>query len=165
MPAIQRITPCLWFDDRGEEAARLYCDIFLNSKIGAITRYGEAGKEIHGKQPGSVLTVDFELDGQKFTALNGGPMFKFSEAISLSVGCENQQEIDHYWDRLSAGGDPASQQCGWLKDQFGLSWQIVPNALSKMMSDPDPAKIDRMMGALLQMKKLDLSALERAFHG
>lgn len=165
MPSIQRITPCLWFDDRGEDAARFYCDIFPNSKIGAISRYGEAGKEIHGREPGSVLTVAFELDGQKFTALNGGPMFKFSEAISLSVGCENQQEIDHYWEKLGAGGPAEAQQCGWLKDKFGLSWQIVPNALAKMAADPDPAKSGRMMGALLQMTKLDLPALERAFHG
>ena len=165
MPTIQKITPCLWFDDQGEEAAKFYCGIFPNSKLGAVSRYGEAGKEIHQKQPGTALTVAFELDGQQFTALNGGPMFKFNEAISLSVGCDDQKEVDYYWEKLGAGGDPQAQQCGWLKDKFGLSWQIVPNALAKMMGDPDPARTNRVVGALLQMKKLDLPELERAYRG
>jgi predicted 3-demethylubiquinone-9 3-methyltransferase (glyoxalase superfamily) len=165
MPRLQSITPCLWFDDQAEDAAKLYTSIFKNSQIGAISRYGEAGREIHGKPPGSVLTVAFELDGQSFTALNGGPVFKFNEAISLMVNCDSQEEIDYYWEKLSAGGDPSAQQCGWLKDQFGLSWQVVPTALTALMSDPDPAKSGRAMAALMQMKKLDIAELKRAAAG
>src|SRR5262245_24554029 len=126
---MQKITPCLWFDSSAEEAARFYTSIFKNSKIGKIARYGEAGREIHGRPAGSVMTVEFEIDGQTFTALNGGPIFKFNEAISFQVMCETQDEIDSYWEKLSQGGDNAAQQCGWLKDKYGLSWQIVPTVL------------------------------------
>ena len=161
----QRISPCLWFDDQGEDAAKLYVSVFPNSKIGAITRYGEAGKEHHRKQPGSVMTVEFTLDGQAFLALNGGPMFKLSEAISLQVFCDTQEEIDHYWDKLSAGGDPNAQNCGWLKDKFGLSWQIVPRMLAEIMKGPDAAKSQRAMGALMEMKKLDIAKLQAAAKG
>lgn len=165
MLAVSRITPCLWFDSQAEEAARFYAGIFKNSKIGTITRYGEAGREIHGQAPGTVLTVAFELDGQSFTALNGGPVFKFNEAISLQVHCETQEEMDYYWDKLSAGGDPNAQQCGWLKDKFGLSWQIVPRVLVEMLSDPDQSKSQRAMQAMLKMKKLDIAELKRAYAG
>jgi predicted 3-demethylubiquinone-9 3-methyltransferase (glyoxalase superfamily) len=165
MQATQRIATCLWFDAQAEEAARFYTSIFKNSKIGAISRYGEAGKEFHGKEPGSIMTVAFELDGRPFTALNGGPMFKFTEAISFQVNCDTQEEIDYYWDKLSAGGDGKAQQCGWLKDKFGVSWQVVPSVLPQLMSGPDPKKSQRAMQALLQMKKLDIAALERAYEG
>lgn len=161
----QKITPCLWFDTQAEEAARFYCAIFPNSQIRHISHYGEAGQEIHRKPAGSVLTVAFELDGQGFTALNGGPDFRFNEAISLQVGCVTQEELDRYWDKLSAGGDQAAQQCGWLKDKYGLSWQIVPTALTEMMCDADPEKSGRVMAALLQMKKLDIATLKRAYDG
>jgi predicted 3-demethylubiquinone-9 3-methyltransferase (glyoxalase superfamily) len=165
MARIRRITPCLWFDDQGEQAAELYTSIFPNSRITSIARYGEAGREIHGRPAGSVMTVAFELDGQPFTALNGGPVFKFTEAVSLQVDCETQAQVDYYWDKLGAGGDEAAQQCGWLKDKYGLSWQIVPTVLPELMADPDPAKRDRVMTAMLKMKKLDIAALERAAKG
>jgi predicted 3-demethylubiquinone-9 3-methyltransferase (glyoxalase superfamily) len=165
MPVFQKITPCLWFDNQAEEAARFYVSIFENSSIGAITRYGKEGFEIHGRPAGSVMTVTFRLDGEEFTGLNGGPHFKFSEAVSFVVRCRTQAEIDHYWNRLSEGGDEAARQCGWLKDKYGLSWQIVPVALFDMLQDRDPAKSDRVMKALLQMKKLDLAALQRAYEG
>jgi predicted 3-demethylubiquinone-9 3-methyltransferase (glyoxalase superfamily) len=162
MQTIQRITPCLWFDDQAEEAAKLYVSIFKNSKIGTIARYGEAGREIHKMPAGSVMTVAFELDGQTFTALNGGPVFKFTEAVSFQVNCDTQKEVDYYWEKLSAGGDAAAQQCGWLKDRFGLSWQIVPRVLPELLTDPDPAKSQRAMSAMLKMKKLDIDELKRA---
>jgi predicted 3-demethylubiquinone-9 3-methyltransferase (glyoxalase superfamily) len=165
MAHAKRIAPCLWFDDQAEEAAKFYTSIFKNSRIGRISRYGEAGREFHGKSPGTAMTVAFELDGQPFTALNGGPAFKFNEAISLQVSCADQGEVDHYWEKLSAGGDPKAQQCGWLKDRFGVSWQIVPDALADMMADPDAARSGRVMSALLQMKKLDIDTLRRAFGG
>lgn len=161
--APQTITPCLWFNDQAEEAVRLYSGTFPNSKIVGVTRYGEAGREIHGKEPGSVMTVEFELDGQRFTALNGGPMFQFTEAVSFQVHCDTQQEIDHFWDKLSAGGDPKARQCGWLKDRFGVSWQVVPAALPKLMADP--AAAGRVMSALLTMTKLDVAALQAAADG
>lgn len=161
----QRISPCIWFDDQGEEAAELYVSLFPNSKIGAIARYGEAGKEHHRKQPGSVMTVEFTLDGLAFLALNGGPMFKLSEAISLQVFCDTQDEIDHYWNGLGADGDPNAQNCGWLKDKFGLSWQIIPRMLSEIMKGPDAAKSQRAMGALMEMKKLDIAKLQAAANG
>ncbi len=164
MPAIQKITPCLWFDDQAEQAAKFYTAIFRNSKILNVTRFGEAGREIHGKPAGTVQTVAFELDGQAFTALNGGPMFKFSEAISLEVRCETQEEVDYYWDRLSEGGDEKAQQCGWLKDKYGVSWQVVPSIWYKMINDPDSAKSQRATAAMLQMIKLDIAALERAYN-
>ncbi|MDH4612532.1 VOC family protein [Pseudomonas sp. BN102] len=162
---IHTITPCLWFDDQAEAAANFYVGIFPNSKITLISRYGEAGKEVHGKEPGSVLTVGFELDGQSFTALNGGPVFTFNEAVSFQVNCETQDELDHYWDRLSAGGDDNAKQCGWLKDRYGLSWQVVPSVLMAMLTDPDTARSQRAFTALLQMKKLDIAALKKAFDG
>jgi predicted 3-demethylubiquinone-9 3-methyltransferase (glyoxalase superfamily) len=160
---MQRITPCLWFDSNAEEAAKFYTSIFKNSKIGKISRYGKEGHEIHGKPEGSVLTVEFELDGQTFTALNGGPVFKFNEAISLQVHCKSQNEVDYYWEKLSEGGDEKAQQCGWLKDKYGVSWQIVPVVLAKMLQDKSAEKSERVMKALLQMKKLDIKALEQAY--
>ena len=165
MEKIQKITPCLWFDDQAEDAAKFYTGIFPNSRIVMISRYGEAGREIHGRPPGSVMTAAFELNGQGFTALNGGPIFKFNEAISLQVNCETKEEVDHYWRKLSEGGDPSAQQCGWLKDRYGVSWQVVPVALPRMLADPDPARSQRVMNALLQMKKLDIDGLERAYRG
>src|SRR4029450_13819359 len=165
MPDIQRITPCLWFDDQAEEAAGFYVSIFPNSRVVAISRYGEEGREIHGRPPGSVLTVAFELDGQAFTALNGGPIFKFNEAVSLQVACETQAEVDHYWAKLSEGGDPGAQQCGWLKDRYGLSWQGVAPGRGDTLGGPVWEKSERVMKALFPMKKLDISALERAYAG
>jgi predicted 3-demethylubiquinone-9 3-methyltransferase (glyoxalase superfamily) len=165
MPSVQKITPCLWFDQQAEEAARFYTSIFKNSRIGIISHYGEAGREIHGMPAGTVLTVDFELEGQSFTALNGGPMFKFNEAISFQVHCETQQELDYYWDKLSQGGDKKAQQCCWLKDKYGASWQVVPAVLPKLLMDPDPKKSQRTMQALLQMKKLDIEKLKQAHAG
>ena len=165
MATVRRITPCLWFDDRAEEAAAFYTGIFKNSKIVHMTRYGEAGKEIHGKKAGTVLTVAFELDGNPFTVLNGGPQFKFNEAISFQVSCQNQDEVDYYWRALSAGGDERAQQCGWLKDKYGVSWQVVPDVLIELLNDPDYEKSQRVMGAMLQMKKLDVGALRRAAAG
>ena len=165
MPSIQRITPCLWFDGKAEEAAKFYTGVFKNSKISEVTRYGEAGREVHGQTPGTVLMVAFELDGVRFTALNGGPVFTFTEALSLQVACESQEEVDHFWTTLSAGGDPSAQQCGWLKDKYGVSWQVVPNVMPRLLADPDPAKAGRVMEAMMQMKKLDIAALERAHAG
>jgi predicted 3-demethylubiquinone-9 3-methyltransferase (glyoxalase superfamily) len=162
---MQRITPCLWFDRNAEEAVTFYTSIFKNSKVRKTTRYGDAGYEVHRMPAGTVLTIEFELDGQTFTALNGGPVFKFNEAISLQVHCESQQEVDYYWERLSQGGDPKAQQCGWLKDKFGLSWQVVPRALGEMLSDKDPAKSARVMEAMLKMVKLDMATLKKAYDG
>jgi predicted 3-demethylubiquinone-9 3-methyltransferase (glyoxalase superfamily) len=160
---MQKINPCLWFDHNSEEAVHRYVSIFKNSKILAISRYGEAGKEIHGRPAGSVMTVTFELDGQRFTALNGGPHFRFNEAVSFQVNCETQEEVDYYWEQLSQGGDEKAQQCGWVKDKFGLSWQIVPTALPEMLQDPDGEKTNRVMEVLLRMKKLDIAELRRAY--
>ena len=154
--------PCLWFDGQAEDAATFYTSIFDNSKIVATSRYTEAGQEVHKRAPGSVMTVDFVLDGHPFTALNGGPDFKFNEAISFQVHCESQEQIDFFWDKLGAGGDPDAQQCGWLKDRFGVSWQIVPTVLPRLLADPDRAKASRAMDAMLKMKKLDIHALRRA---
>ena len=165
MATVQPITPCLWFDTQAEDAARFYTGIFENSKIGTITRYGKAGHEVHGRPAGTVMTVAFELNGQPFTALNGGPLFKFNEAISFQIMCRNQEEVDHYWNKLAQGGDPEAQQCGWVKDKYGLSWQVVPTVMVKLMSDPDKEKSGRAMEAMLQMKKLDIAELERAFEG
>ena len=160
-----KIAPCLWFDTQAEEAAEFYTAIFPRSAITQVSRYGEAGREVHGKEPGSVMTVAFELDGTPFTALNGGPIFQFGEAISFQVFCETQEEVDHYWNALSAGGDERAQQCGWLKDRFGVSWQIVPAVLPELMSDPDPARSQRVTAAMLSMKKLDVAGLRRAHAG
>lgn len=165
MPVKQRISPCLWFDDQAEDAARFYVDIFPNSRISAITRYGTAGHEIHGRPAGSVMTVAFELDGESFTALNGGPHFQFNEAVSLQVFCETQKEVDYYWEKLGAGGDPKAQQCGWLKDRYGLSWQVVPEGMDEMFADEESAPARRTMEAMLRMKKLDIAQLRRAYEG
>jgi predicted 3-demethylubiquinone-9 3-methyltransferase (glyoxalase superfamily) len=162
MSKIQKITPCLWFDDRAQAAAEFYIGIFPNSKILHISHYGEAGTEIHGKPAGSVLAVAFELNGQMFTALNGGPTFKFNEAISFQVDCRDRAEVDYYWDKLSDGGDETAQQCGWLKDRYGVSWQIIPRILVELLNDPDPEKSQTAMTAMLQMKKIDIDALQRA---
>ncbi len=160
-----KINPCLWFDTQAEDAALFYTSIFKNSKITVISRYPEAGQEHHGKPPGSVMVVAFELNGQSFTALNGGLLFKFNEAVSLQIECADQSEVDYFWEKLSEGGDPNAQQCGWVKDKFGLSWQVVPEILPSLMTDPDPAKSARVMAALMQMKKLDIAGLEREFAG
>ena len=160
-----KISPCLWFDDQAEEAARFYTGIFKNSKITAISRYPDSGQEIHGKPAGSVLTVEFELNGQSFTALNGGPHFKFNEAVSFQIECKTQEELDDYWEKLNQGGVPEAQQCGWLKDQFGLSWQVIPEGMAEMLNDPDPAKSRRAFQAMMGMKKLDIAELQRAFAG
>jgi predicted 3-demethylubiquinone-9 3-methyltransferase (glyoxalase superfamily) len=165
MGQVTRIAPCLWFDGRAEEAARFYTGVFRNSRIVHISRYGEAGRDVHGMAPGTVLTVEFELEGQRFTALNGGPQFKFTEALSLQVYCETQREVDDDWDALSEGGDEQAQQCGWLKDRFGVSWQVVPTALSELLTGPDPDKSQRAMEAMLQMTKLDIEGLRRAYDG
>ncbi len=162
---MQKITSCLWFDDKAEEAAKFYASIFKNSKIGDVIHYGKEGYEIHGREEGSVLTVDFEIEGQKFVALNGGPIFKFNEAISFQVHCETQQEVDYYWEKLSEGGDEKAQQCGWLKDKYGVSWQIVPIVLIKMLKDKDTKKSERVMKVMLQMHKLDINLLVQAYEG
>jgi predicted 3-demethylubiquinone-9 3-methyltransferase (glyoxalase superfamily) len=162
MPVVHKIAPCLWFDGQAEEAAKFYTTIFRNSRIVTVSRYGDAGREVHGQVAGTVMTVAFELDGRAFTALNGGPMFKFNEAISFQVHCDTQQEVDHYWEKLSAGGDEKAQQCGWLKDKYGVSWQVVPSVLVEMLNDPDPEKARRAMEAMLRMKKMDIDALKRA---
>jgi len=162
MPVVQRIAPCLWFDNQAEEAANYYVSIFKNSKITDVTRYGKAGFEIHKRPAGSVMTVAFELDGQSVTALNGGPIFTFNEAISLQVFCDTQEEVDYYWEQLSKGGDPKAQQCGWLKDKFGLSWQVVPKVLPELLKDHESARAQRAMDALLRMKKINIADLERA---
>jgi predicted 3-demethylubiquinone-9 3-methyltransferase (glyoxalase superfamily) len=162
MATLTRIAPCLWFDGRAEEAARYYTGIFDNSRIVGTTRYGKAGHEHHGMAPGSVLTVAFELDGLFFTALNGPPMFRFTEAVSFQVMCDTQAEIDRYWVRLGEGGDPAAQRCGWLKDRFGLSWQVVPAMLPALLAGPGS---ERVMQALFPMKKLEIEPLQRAARG
>lgn len=161
--AQQKITPCLWYDDQAEQAANFYCSVFKNSKITQVSRYPEAGQEIHKKPAGSVMVVAFELDSQPFTALNGGPIFKFDEAVSFQVLCETQDEVDYYWAALTKGGQEGP--CGWLKDKFGLSWQVVPAAIPRMMSDAASRKSARVMNAFMTMKKLDIAALERAYAG
>ena len=163
--AIQKIAPCLWFDSQAEEAAKFYTSIFKNSRITATTRYGEAGQEITGGKPGTVMTVAFEIDGHPFTALNGGPLFKFNEAVSFEIFCDTQKDVDYYWEKLGAGGDPKAQQCGWLKDKFGVSWQVIPKELPDLLMDSSSPKSQRTMQAMLQMKKLDIDALKRAYAG
>ena len=158
---MQKLTPCLWFDSNAEEAVKFYASIFKNSKVGSIARYGDAGAEVSGRPKGMVMTVEFQLEGQEFLALNGGPHFKFTEAISFIVSCETQEEIDEMWEKLSEGGKPG--QCGWLKDKYGMSWQIVPTVLDEMMQDKDAKKSERAMSALLQMTKLDIKRLEQAY--
>ena len=158
-----RITTCLWFDTQAEEAVDFYASVFAGSRIGRISRYGKEGREIHGKEPGSVIVVEFELGGQKFVALNCGPHLKFNEAISFQVHCETQEEIDYYWSRLTEGGQEAP--CGWLKDRYGVSWQIVPTVLPEMLMDSDPEKSQRVTKVFLQMKKFDVHELRRAYLG
>ena len=165
MPTLNKIVPCLWYDKEAEEAARFYCSIFKNFELGAITRFTKEGFEIHKKPEGSVMTVTFYLEGQEFTALNGGPLFKFNEAVSLEVRCKDQAEIDYYWDKLGAGGDPKAQQCGWLKDKYGLSWQVVSDDWVEMMVEASLAQRERLMKAMLPMKKFDIAALKRVFEG
>lgn len=155
----RKITPFLWFDSNADEAVNFYLSVFKNSKIVNASRYGDAGPG----PKGTIMTATFELNGQEFMALNGGPQFKFTEAISLMVKCETQDEVDEYWDKLVAGGQP--QRCGWLKDKFGLSWQIIPNALGQLLGDPDPAKGRRVMEAMLQMVKIDIAKLKEAYAG
>ncbi len=159
------IRPNLWFDTQAEEAARFYVDVFKDGKLGRITQYPDVGQEITGKAPGSVLTVEFEVNGQPMLAMNGGPEFKFNEAISLEVECADQAEVDYYWEKLTAGGDPAAQQCGWLKDRFGVSWQIVPTGMNELLFSSDQAKSDRAFEAMMGMHKLDIAALHRAYEG
>jgi predicted 3-demethylubiquinone-9 3-methyltransferase (glyoxalase superfamily) len=159
----QRITPFLWFDHQAEEAVAFYVSIFKNARITGVTRYDDAGAKASGRPKGSVMTVAFELDGQEFTALNGGPLFPFTEAISLVVNCQTQDEVDHFWQELSAGGQEV--ECGWLKDRFGVSWQVVPTVLSEMLQDKDPEKSRRVMAAMLKMKKISIEGLTKAYEG
>ena len=166
MSQLERITPMLWFDSNAEEAAHYYTGIFKNSGITKITRYTEAGKETHGRPPGSVMTVEFQLEGQDFTALNGGKQkFSFNEAISFVINCQTQEEIDYYWDRLTPGGDPKAQQCGWVKDRYGVSWQVTPAIMPQLIGDSDTAAAGRVMEAMIKMKKLDIAALKHAHAG
>ncbi len=165
MQISQKIMPCLWFDNEAEEAANFYISIFKNSRIGRITRYGKEGYEIHGRPEGTVMTVEFEIAGQTFTALNGGPIFRFNEAISFQVLCDTQEEVDYFWEKLSEGGDKNAQQCGWLKDKYGLSWQVVPKVLIELVGDPNSEKSQKAMKAMLQMKKIDIPKLRRAYDG
>jgi predicted 3-demethylubiquinone-9 3-methyltransferase (glyoxalase superfamily) len=161
-PRFQRITPFLWFNDDAEDAAHFYVSVFENARILTSARYGKEAAHRSGRPEGSVMTITFELDGQTFTALNGGAVFSFTPAVSLVVNCHSQQEVDHYWSKLSSGGDPSAQQCGWLKDRFGLSWQIVPTQLVDYLTQPDPAKAQKAMQALLKMQKIDLAVLQEA---
>ena len=165
MAAKQKITSNLWFDKEAEEAAKFYTSVFKNSGIGTISRYGKEGFEIHQMPAGTVMTVQFYLEDQEFLALNGGPHFKFNEAISFIVNCNSQEEVDYYWEKLKEGGDEKAQMCGWLKDKFGLSWQIVPGVLPEMLTDADPKKSQPVMKAMLQMKKIDIETLKRAYEG
>ncbi|MHB1353079.1 MAG: VOC family protein [Thiobacillus sp.] len=165
MQLAQKITPCLWFSDQAEEAAAHYTGIFKNSRILRTTRYGKEGFEVHRRPEGSVMLVEFEIEGQVFTALNGGPVFQFNEAVSFQVLCENQQEVDFYWAQLAAGGDEQAQQCGWLKDKFGLSWQVIPRALPEWVGDPGSDRCQRAMRAMLQMKKIDMDTVHHPYQG
>lgn len=157
-----RFAPCLWFDSQAEEAARYYTGIFKNSRINKITRYGTAGFETHKRPPGTVMTVGFELDGQPFTALNGGPLFTFNEAISLEIRCKNQEEIDYHWEKLTAGGDPSAQVCGWLKDKYGVSWQVIHEDMDELFEDEQSPGAQAAMESMLEMKKIDWAALKKA---
>ncbi|MFD1032324.1 VOC family protein [Metaplanococcus flavidus] len=162
---IQRITPNFWFNGNAEEAVNHYFSIFKDARIGRTTRYTGDGKEFHGMEEGAVMTIEFQLEDQQYLALNGGGDFKFNEAISFIVNCDSQEEVDYYWEKLSEGGDESAQVCGWLKDKFGISWQVVPIELDDMMQDGDKEKVSRVMNSLLQMKKLDLNELRRAYVG
>jgi predicted 3-demethylubiquinone-9 3-methyltransferase (glyoxalase superfamily) len=161
---MQKITPFLWFDNQAEEAAKFYTSVFKNSKIGRILRYDEASSKAAGRPVGSVLTIEFEIEGQKFTALNGGPQFKFNESVSFVVYCQTQDEVDYFWQKLTADGGQASE-CGWLRDKFGLSWQVTPTVLIEMLHDKDPKKSGRVMNAMMQMQKIDISKLKAAYAG
>ena len=163
MPVTPKIAPCLWFDNQAEEAAKYYVSIFKNSKVVSVARYPEAGQQTHGRPAGSVMTVEFELEGLRFTALNGGPLFKFNEAVSMQVICESQEEVDSLWEKLSEGGAPGP--CGWLKDKYGLSWQVTPKRLLELLQSREPAKAQRAMNAMLRMKKIDIAEIERAVKG
>jgi predicted 3-demethylubiquinone-9 3-methyltransferase (glyoxalase superfamily) len=163
--AVQQISPCLWFDSQAEEAAKFYVSVFKRGKIVTINRYPAVGQEIHRRPPGSVMTVDFVINGLHFTALNGGPIFKFNEAVSLQVLCKTQKEIDYYWEKLGDGGDPNARQCGWLKDKFGLSWQVAPTGMAQMFKNPGSKNTERAFAAMMQMKKLDIAALHAAYNG
>jgi predicted 3-demethylubiquinone-9 3-methyltransferase (glyoxalase superfamily) len=162
---MQKISPCLWFAEEAQEAVDFYTGIFKSSRVIGTTRYSEVGFEMHRRPAGSVMSIVFELEGQTFTALNGGPLFKFTEAVSLQIYCKTQGEIDHYWNALTQGGDPSAQQCGWLKDKYGLSWQVVPDVLADMINQNDPLVTDRVMAAMMEMKKLDLNTLQQAIDG
>ncbi|TMB28697.1 MAG: VOC family protein [Deltaproteobacteria bacterium] len=163
MAISQKIAPCLWFDNQAEEAAKFYVSIFKSSKVVSVARYPEAGQQTHGRPAGSVMTVEFELEGLRFTALNGGPLFKFNEAVSMQVICESQEEVDSLWEKLSEGGAPGP--CGWLKDKYGLSWQVTPKRLLELLQSREPAKAQRAMNAMLRMKKIDIAEIERAVKG
>jgi predicted 3-demethylubiquinone-9 3-methyltransferase (glyoxalase superfamily) len=163
--AKQEMHICLWFDNQAEDAAKFYTGIFKDSRVIATARYGKEGFEVHHRPAGSVMTVKFELNGLKFTALNGGPEFKFTEAMSIEVHCETQEEIDYYWEKLTAGGDPKAQACGWLKDKFGVSWQIVPNMMGDLFKGGQSDKSQRAFAAMMKMKKLDIGALKKAYDG
>jgi len=165
MLKVQKITPNLFFASEAEEAVKYYVGIFKNSKLGRTSYYPKEGFEVHKQPEGTVLTVEFELEGQKFLALNGGPDLKFNECVSFIVNCDTQKEIDYYWDKLSAGGDPKAQQCGWLKDKFGMAWQVVPTELMDMITDEDREKVGRVMTAYLPMKKFNRAALRQAYEG
>ena len=165
MATMQKITSNLWFDNQAEEAAKFYTSVFKNSRMGKISRYGKEGFEIHKMPEGTVMTVQFYLEGQEFLALNGGPIFQFNEAISFIINCISQEEVDHYWGKLTKGGNEKAQVCGWLKDKFGLSWQVIPTILPEMLTDPDPKKSQPVMKAMLQMKKIDIETLNRAYAG
>lgn len=164
MATLQKISACLWFDDQAEEAANFYMTVFKNSELGRISKYTEEGFEIHQRPAGSVMTVEFFLEGERFMALNGGPIFKFSEAISFVINCDTQEEIDYYWEKLGEGGDEKAQQCGWLKDKYGLSWQVVPTAMANMFLDHESDGAQKAMRAMLQMKKLDIEKLQQAYN-
>lgn len=165
MATMQKITTNLWFDNQAEEAAHFYLSVFKNGRILKVTKFSEEGQEIHQKPAGSIMTVEYEMNGQKFVHLNGGPMFQFTEAISFIIDCKDQEEIDYYWNTLSEGADPAAQQCGWLKDKYGLSWQIVPAEMSAMFDGEQSNATKRAMKAMLQMKKLDIAKLREAYEG
>jgi len=165
MAAVQKIAPFLWFDTQAEEAAKYYVSIFKNSKIDRISRYGEAGRETHQRPVGSVMVVEFTLEGQRFFALNGGPNFHFTEAISLFIACKDQAEIDYYWNKLTAGGDPEAQVCGWLKDRYGVSWQVAPANFAELLGDPNDPGAQRAMAAMMEMKKIEIAKLEEAREG
>jgi len=165
MATTQKITSNLWFDKQAEEAVKYYLTIFRNSRINRMSYYGKEGHDIHKMPEGMIMTIDFELEGSNFTALNGGPVFKFNEAVSFVINCDSQEEIDYYWDKLTAGGDERAQQCGWLKDKFGVSWQVVPTILADMQTGNNSEKTERVMKAMMQMKKLNIDALEKAYEG